>query len=253
MQQLHAQNLNQNSNNMTPNIQNNNGEQSVGDGAGSHNEKLHCQDSATQLEHASEQEAGSEVDGKPTSEDDDDYVLIKPAKIWTRPDIDEFKAEVSAGEGDGVITIGHGDTVTVRVPTNPNGKCIFWEFATDNYDIGFGIYFEWSKPVSSEVTVHITDSDDEDDFTDEDYLSTNDDLECGGLTASPQDGSMTTSAASFKPPISIIVPIYRRECFNEVYVGSHAYPGEGVYLLKFDNSFSIWRSKTLYYRVYYER
>lgn len=45
--------------------------------------------------------------------DDDDYVLIQPAKIWTRPDIEEFKVEVSAGDGDGVITIGHGDTVTV--------------------------------------------------------------------------------------------------------------------------------------------
>jgi hypothetical protein len=31
------------------------------------------------------------------------------------------------------------------------------------------------------------------------------------------------------------------------------YPGQGVYLLKFDNSYSLWRSKTLYYRVYYTR
>lgn len=46
---------------------------------------------------------------------DEDYVLIQPAKIWTRPDIEEFKVEVSAGDGDGVITIGHGDTVTVSL------------------------------------------------------------------------------------------------------------------------------------------
>ncbi|XP_005189224.2 Golgi resident protein GCP60 [Musca domestica] len=183
--------------------------------------------------------------------DDDDYVLIQPAKIWTRPDIEDFKAEVSAGDGDGVITIGHGDTVTVRVPTNMNGKSIFWEFATDNYDIGFGIYFEWSKPVSQEVTVHVSDSDDDDEFLDEDYLSTNEDLECGSLAN--DRNNLANNSVSIKPPISIIVPIYRRECFNEVYVGSHSYPGEGVYLLKFDNSYSIWRSKTLYYRVYYER
>lgn len=44
----------------------------------------------------------------------DEYVLIRPAKMWTRPDIRQFKTEVSAGDGDGVITIGHGDTVTVR-------------------------------------------------------------------------------------------------------------------------------------------
>lgn len=51
--------------------------------------------------------------GNHENDDDDDYVLIQPAKMWTRPDIEEFKAEVSAGDGDGVITIGHGDTVTV--------------------------------------------------------------------------------------------------------------------------------------------
>ncbi len=38
---------------------------------------------------------------------------------------------------------------------------------------------------------------------------------------------------------------------QEVYAGSHSYPGQGVYLLKFDNTYSLWRSKTLYYRVYY--
>ncbi|XP_013103104.2 Golgi resident protein GCP60 [Stomoxys calcitrans] len=183
------------------------------------------------------------------NEDGDDYVLIQPAKIWTRPDIEDFKVEVSAGDGDGVITIGHGDTVTVRVPTNLNGKSIFWEFATDSYDIGFGIYFEWSKPVTQEVTVHVSDSDDDDEFLDEDYLSTNEDLECGSMA----NDRSNLNNSPLKPPISIIVPIYRRECFNEVYVGSHTYPGEGVYLLKFDNSYSIWRSKKLYYRVYYER
>ncbi|EDW56204.1 Golgi resident protein GCP60 [Drosophila sechellia] len=184
-------------------------------------------------------------------EEYDDYVMICPAKIWTRPDIEQFKTEVSAGDGDGVITIGHGDTVTVRVPTNMNGKCIFWEFATDSYDIGFGIYFEWAKPVTNEVTVHVSDSDEDEDCVDEDYLSTTEDLESGSL--SQERGAVNNPTAAPKAPISIIVPIYRRECYNEVYVGSHSYPGEGVYLLKFDNSYSIWRNKTLYYRVYYER
>lgn len=54
-----------------------------------------------------------------------------------------------------------------------------------------------------------------------------------------------------KPAVMEIVPVYRRDCQTEVYAGSHAYPGKGVYLLKFDNSYSLWRSKTLYYRIYY--
>ena len=67
------------------------------------------------------------------------------------------------------------------------------------------------------------------------------DIEKGGKTASD------------KPPTDEIIPVYRRDCHEEVYCGSHVYPGRGVYLLKFDNSYSLWRSKTLYYRVYYSR
>ena len=55
-------------------------------------------------------------------------------------------------------------------------------------------------------------------------------------------------------PIDEIIPVYRRDSHEEVVAGSHLYPArQGVYLLKFDNSFSLWRSKTLYYRVYYTR
>ena len=56
-----------------------------------------------------------------------------------------------------------------------------------------------------------------------------------------------------RTPVDEIVPVYRRDCHMEVHAGSHKYPGRGVYLLKFDNSYSLWRSKTLYYRVYYTR
>lgn len=78
-------------------------------------------------------------------------------------------------------------------------------------------------------------------------------VECneGDLERARMNGQRSRSAN--KPPTSVIVPIYRRDCHEEVYAGSHPYPGEGVYLLKFDNSYSLWRSKTLYYRIYYTR
>lgn len=88
--------------------------------------------------------------------------------MWTRHDIKEFKREVSSFKGDGIIVVGHGDTVTVRVPTLEGGSSLFWEFATDNYDIGFGVYFEWGKVTSTEVSVHVSESDDEDDLLEED-------------------------------------------------------------------------------------
>ncbi|XP_017871628.1 PREDICTED: Golgi resident protein GCP60 [Drosophila arizonae] len=257
MQQLHLQSQNNNNNNNN-NINNrSDGSSSTVNNSPGHSDLVQAMDTLQLSTLESQQQEQPEqlqeqLEGE-GNEEYSEYVMIRPAKIWTRPDIEQFKTEVSAGDGDGVITIGHGDTVTVRVPTNMNGKCIFWEFATDNYDIGFGIYFEWAKPVTSEVTVHVSDSDEDDECLDEDYLSTTEDLESGSMSQDRNTLDAQAAAMAAKPPISIIVPIYRRECYNEVYVGSHSYPGEGVYLLKFDNSYSIWRSKTLYYRVYYER
>ena len=41
--------------------------------------------------------------------------------------------------------VGHGETVTVRVPTHDEGTALFWEFSTDSYDVAFGLFFEWNK------------------------------------------------------------------------------------------------------------
>ncbi|EAA08384.4 Golgi resident protein GCP60 [Anopheles arabiensis] len=184
--------------------------------------------------------------------DSGDYAVISPANMWTKPDIKLFKQEVMAGKGDGVIRVNHGDTVTVKVPTHEGGSCLFWEFATDSYDIGFGVYFEWGKPPTTEVSVHISESDEDDDTIEEDdEVICAEDLECGQVQSSQM--SSAGSALGSRNPISIIIPIYRRECHQEVYAGSHTYPGEGTYLLKFDNSYSLWRPKTLYYKVFYTR
>jgi hypothetical protein len=75
----------------------------------------------------------------------------------------------------------------------------------------------------------------------------------GAGEAKPADVEKGSKSHENKPPIDEIIPIFRRDCHEEVYAGSHLYPGRGVYLLKFDNSFSLWRSKTLYYRVYYSK
>ena len=95
-----------------------------------------------------------------------------------------------------------------------------------------------------QVTVHISDSEDEDE---EEFVTDDEnpegDAESGARNALSDPG----------PPTSCIVPIYRRDCHEEVYAGSHSYPRQGIYLLKFDNSYSLWRSKNLYYRVYYTR
>lgn len=181
------------------------------------------------------------------SELDEDATILTPASMWTRPDIKKFKDEVTEGKS-GVLRVSHGDVVTVRVPTNKDGISLFWEFATDNYDIGFGVYFEWGRPECQEVTVCVSDSDSEDDYLDDTDNEIACDVEAGGAISEVQLPLTTTQRN-----LSVIVPVYRRDCHLEVYAGSHAFPGEGTYLLKFDNSFSLWRSKVLYYRVFYTR
>ncbi|KAL6440126.1 hypothetical protein ACFW04_003025 [Cataglyphis niger] len=160
------------------------------------------------------------------SDEIEDWPPITPAEMWTRKGVEEFKQIIRREAGDAVIKVGHGETVTVRVPTHEDGTCLFWEFATDGYDIGFGVYFEWSKPETNQVSVHISESEDEDD--EEEEYESREDLESGSVNGNPRPERKTIT-----PPISVIVP--------------------GVYLLKFDNSYSLWRSKTLYYRVYYTR
>ncbi|CAL4104531.1 unnamed protein product, partial [Meganyctiphanes norvegica] len=180
-----------------------------------------------------------------TDEEDDSCQSIAPASMWTRRDISEFKDSIKREGGDSVIKVGHGETVTVRVPTHEDGNCLFWEFATDSYDIGFGVYFEWTNDNSNVVSVHISESEDEDEDEDFEGEDNGDDIE--------RLAAMQSKKLDNGPPQSVIIPVYRRDCQEEVYAGSHSYPGTGVYLLKFDNSYSLWRSKTLYYRVYYTR
>ncbi|CAF4875859.1 unnamed protein product [Pieris macdunnoughi] len=185
-----------------------------------------------------------EDDGE--SEIDDGLPAVEEARMWTRSEVDEFKE--SARANGGMLTVGHGETVTIRVPTHSRARSICWEFATDHYDIGFGLHFEWSKSTTSEVTVHVSESDDEDDGDDDDDADEEYTIQ---NSTDPEVGSGKRVQNTPRPLVSLIVPIYRRDCHTEVYAGSHTYPGEGVYLLKFDNTYSLWRSKTLYYKVYY--
>ncbi|XP_076155791.1 Golgi resident protein GCP60 isoform X2 [Alosa pseudoharengus] len=157
---------------------------------------------------------------------------ISAPSMWTRPLIKEFKEKMH-DDPDSIITVGRGEVVTIRVPTNEDGKYMFWEFATDHYDIGFGLYFEWTNLAtgSSSVSTGIEPSDED-----------------TGNGEPPETAKVTQT-----PLTEEVVPVYRRDSHEEVYAGSHQYPGQGTYLLKFDNSYSLWRSKVVYYRVYYTR
>ncbi|CAL7939580.1 unnamed protein product [Xylocopa violacea] len=176
----------------------------------------------TQKEEDQETNKKDALNNEDSDEMGDGCPPIAPPKMWTRKNVEEFKETIRRENREAVIKVGHGETVTVRVPTHEDGSCLFWEFATDGYDIGFGVYFEWSKPDTNQVSVHISESEDEneDDDDDDDYES-RDDLE-SGVT----NGTIPSDYKPLPPPVSVVVPIYRRDSQDEIYAGSHRYPGE---------------------------
>ncbi|NWI90462.1 TMED8 protein, partial [Pitta sordida] len=159
---------------------------------------------------------------------------------WTTEKMKEFKAKMGK-EKNGRMVVKRGEVVTVRVPTHPDGKCICWEFATDDYDIGFGVYFDWTTVTSTAITVQVSESSDEEDEEEDEEIE--------GL--SPAGDVERGSKSYLRNRYGEILPVYRRNSHREVQAGSHEYPGEGIYLLKFDNSYSLLRNKTLFFHVYY--
>ncbi|XP_073466440.1 protein TMED8 [Aquarana catesbeiana] len=164
---------------------------------------------------------------------------LRPPTTWTSANIREFKHRM-ASEKHGMLTVRRGEVMTVRVPTHPEGKRLCWEFATDDYDIGFGIYFDWTPVTSTAVTIQVSDSsdDEEEEETESPWHSREGDVERG-------------SVYRLRSRYGEIMQVFRRDSHREVQAGSHDYPGEGVYLLKLDNSYSLLRNKALFFHVYY--
>lgn len=165
---------------------------------------------------------------------------LAPPTTWTMGKMKEFKTKMGK-EKNARMVVKRGEVVTVRVPTHPDGKRLCWEFATDDYDIGFGVYFDWTTVTSTAITVQVSESSDEEDEEEEEEIE--------GLT--PVGDVERGSKSYLRNRYGEIMPVYRRDSHREVQAGSHDYPGEGIYLLKFDNSYSLLRNKTLFFHVYY--
>ncbi|XP_019374288.1 PREDICTED: protein TMED8 isoform X3 [Gavialis gangeticus] len=165
---------------------------------------------------------------------------LAPASTWTTCKMKEFKTKMGK-EKNGRMVVKRGEVVTVRVPTHPDGKRVCWEFATDDYDIGFGVYFDWTPVTSTAITVQVSESSDEEDEEEEEEIE--------GLT--PVGDVERGSKSYLRNRYGEIMPVYRRDSHRDVQAGSHDYPGEGIYLLKFDNSYSLLRNKILFFHIYY--
>uniref|UniRef100_G3TTF4 Transmembrane p24 trafficking protein family member 8 n=1 Tax=Loxodonta africana TaxID=9785 RepID=G3TTF4_LOXAF len=168
--------------------------------------------------------------------------LMAPPCIWTFAKMKEFKSKLSKDKNSRLV-VKRGEVVTIRVPTHPEGKRVCWEFATDDYDIGFGVYFDWTPVTSTDITVQVSDSIEESRGDMTGIWEVADPVPVGDVERG--------SRSSLRSRYGEVMPVYRRDSHRDVQAGSHDYPGEGIYLLKFDNSYSLLRNKTLYFHIYY--
>uniref|UniRef100_A0A3P9HDJ2 GOLD domain-containing protein n=1 Tax=Oryzias latipes TaxID=8090 RepID=A0A3P9HDJ2_ORYLA len=136
---------------------------------------------------------------------------LQPAHTWTSAAVKELKAKLRP-EKDSVVTVYRGDIMTVNVPTVPEAKKVCWEFATDGYDIGFGIYFDWSPVTNRSITVHISESSDDEDEEEE--------LEGPVSNGDVEKGSKSQTNSN----LAEILPVYRQDSHLSVHGGSHDFP-----------------------------
>ena len=54
-------------------------------------------------------------------------------------------------------------------------------------------------------------------------------------------------------PVESLLPIVKRDCSEDLVLGSHQYQLPGTYSLHFDNSHCQTSSKSVYYKVFYQR
>ncbi|XP_071894517.1 protein TMED8 isoform X3 [Anas platyrhynchos] len=138
---------------------------------------------------------------------------LAPPTTWTMGKMKEFKTKMGK-EKNARMVVKRGEVVTVRVPTHPDGKRLCWEFATDDYDIGFGVYFDWTTVTSTAITVQVSESSDEEDEEEEEEIE--------GLA--PVGDVERGSKSYLRNRYGEIMPVYRRDSHREVQAGSHDYP-----------------------------
>lgn len=184
---------------------------------------------------------------------------LEPATIWTKKGVSEFKNSLVDDKHSGFYEVKQGTLLTIQVPTYPDGKYIYWEFITEDYDIGFGLDFIYEAILEKPLSLRIYEEADEDELDEMDELGAemaNYNLESSLVEADKSNGVQklerrrAEKLARLSNTISI-VPTYRRDSHEEIFVGRHRYFARGYYLLKFDNTYSVLRSKSLYFRICY--
>lgn len=95
------------------------------------NSQRHLVDQNESEPEESEEETDDEENSEAVDTDNEsaDYdgnyegksVQVQQPQMWSKKVIKQFKESISLDTGDGVIKVGYGETLTIRVPTVPEG------------------------------------------------------------------------------------------------------------------------------------
>ena len=79
------------------------------------------------------------------------------------------------------------------------------------------------------------------------FVTTNGDIGFGlSFQRASEDPSLTY-------PVEPLLPIVKRDCSEDLVLGSHQYQLSGTYFLHFDNAHCLYSSKVVYYKVFYQK
>lgn len=176
---------------------------------------------------------------------------LEKAIIWTKKGVNELRDSLIGDKHGGAYVVKGGTLLNIQVPTDLSGKYIYFEFATEDYDIGFGMDFLYDTSSSTEpLAMKIYEETDEDDDEIEELdLANNDSCESSEAAKEELLRKRAERFSRIANTISI-VPTYRRDSHMEVILCKHRYPSpRGWYIIKLDNTYSIMRSKSIFFRV----
>lgn len=105
------------------------------------NSQRHLVDQNESEPEDSEEETEDEEENSEAADTDNDSadydgnyegksVQVSSPQMWSKKIIKQFKESISIDSGDGVIKVGYGETLTIRVPTVPDGR---WPFSLDSF------------------------------------------------------------------------------------------------------------------------
>lgn len=113
----------------------------------------------------------------------------------------------------------------LRVPTHEEGTSIFWEFATDSYDLGFGLFFEWNLTPQENITITISESSDEEEEEEEEEDGDGNAVES---TSKPRNTSKTTGQKTFTGYLCLVSIAYVAPCIIFYQCGRRARRSVGM-------------------------